>query len=46
MLVGLTLASFWRIRRSAGLLLLPYLAWVGFAAVLNWSVWQRNPQLL
>lgn len=45
LLAGLV-AAFWRIRRSAGLLLLPYLAWVGFACVLNWSVWQRNPQWL
>lgn len=45
-LLVLTIASFWRIRRSAGLLLLPYLAWVGFAAALNWSIWQRNLQVL
>lgn len=44
-LLGLV-AAFWRIRRSAGLLLLPYLAWVVFACALSWSVWQRNPQLL
>jgi tryptophan-rich sensory protein len=45
-LLAATLAGFWRIRRSAGLLLLPYLAWVSFATALTWSVWQRNPQLL
>lgn len=45
-LLAATLAGFWRIRRSAGLLLLPYLAWVTFAAALNWAVWQRNPGLL
>ena len=28
--------------RAAGWLLVPYLAWVGFAAVLNWSVVQLN----
>jgi translocator protein len=25
---------------------LPYLLWVGFAALLNYSVWQLNPQML
>jgi tryptophan-rich sensory protein len=28
--------------RAAGWLLAPYLAWVGFAAVLNWSVVRLN----
>ena len=45
-LIVATLVSFWRIRRSAGLLLVPYLAWVCFASVLTWAVWQRNPTLL
>ena len=45
-LIVATLAAFWRIRRVAGLLLLPYLAWVCFASVLTWAVWQRNPTLL
>lgn len=26
----------------AGLLLLPYLVWVGFASLLNWAIWQMN----
>lgn len=41
-----TLIAFWRTQRLAGLLLLPYLAWVSFAAVLNFTVWQLNPQAL
>ncbi len=41
-----TAILFWRIRPLAGALLLPYLAWVTFASVLTYSVWQRNPQLL
>lgn len=45
-LIVLTVAAFWRIRPLAGMLLLPYLAWVGFASVLTCAVWQRNPGLL
>jgi benzodiazapine receptor len=45
-LIALTLHAFWRIRRVAGVLLLPYLAWVSFATALTWSTWQRNPGLL
>ena len=32
----------WRHSRLAGLLLLPYLAWVSVAAALNWSVVELN----
>ncbi len=45
-LIATTLAAFWRVRPLAGVLLLPYLAWVGFASALTWAVWQRNPGLL
>ena len=45
-LVVATLLSFWRVRPLAGALLIPYLLWVSFAFVLNYSVWQLNPQLL
>ncbi len=41
-----TLVSFWRVRPLAGALLIPYLLWVSFALVLNYSVWQLNPQIL
>lgn len=34
---------FWRVRPLAGALLLPYLAWVSFAAVLNHALWRMNP---
>jgi translocator protein len=37
-----TAARFWRVRRAAGVLLLPYLAWVGFAGVLNLVLWRMN----
>lgn len=29
--------------RPAGVLLLPYFAWVTFAAALTFAVWRRNP---
>jgi tryptophan-rich sensory protein len=41
-----TILVFARIHRLAALLLLPYLAWVGYATALTWSVWRRNPELL
>lgn len=37
-----TLIAFWRVRRAAGILLPPYLAWVTFAAVLNFTIWRMN----
>ena len=37
-----TLISFWTLEPLAGILLLPYLAWVSFAAMLNWTIWQMN----
>ena len=46
LLILATSIAFFRVRRIAGLLMLPYLAWVTFAAFLNYSVWQRNPGLL
>lgn len=33
---------FWPLRKVAALLLLPYLAWVTFASLLNYAVWQLN----
>ena len=41
-----TVVAFWRIRSLAGALLVPYLLWVSFATLLNYYVWQLNPQLL
>jgi translocator protein len=37
-----TAASFWRVDRISGLLMLPTLLWVCFAAVLNWEIWRMN----
>jgi benzodiazapine receptor len=38
----ITLVLFWRVRPISGVLLLPYWAWVSFAAALNFSIWQLN----
>lgn len=40
---AVTAFLFWRIRRSAGLLMLPYLAWLSFASVLTWQIGVLNP---
>jgi tryptophan-rich sensory protein len=45
-LIVATMVSFWRVRPLAGALLIPYLLWVSFAAALNYSLWQLNPQVL
>ena len=37
-----TLVTFWWSVPAAGWLMVPYLAWVTFAAVLNYSIWQLN----
>ncbi|MGQ9478200.1 MAG: TspO/MBR family protein [Candidatus Bipolaricaulia bacterium] len=39
----LTIQSFSRLSRAAGLLLLPYLLWVSFAAILNGAILVLNP---
>lgn len=41
--IAATIAIFWRIDRLTGALLLPYLAWVSFAGLLNFWIWQLNP---
>ncbi|MDP2630119.1 MAG: TspO/MBR family protein [Candidatus Uhrbacteria bacterium] len=33
-----TIVLFWKIKRTAAILLVPYLIWVSFATVLNWSI--------
>ena len=46
LLIAATLLAFWRINKTAGALLIPYLLWVSFASALNYAVWQLNPQIL
>lgn len=40
--IAAMIALFLPISVTAGLLMIPYLVWVSFAAVLNLAVWQRN----
>jgi len=37
-----TTILFWKINMWAGVLLLPYIAWVSFAAFLNYTIWRLN----
>ena len=39
----MTTVAFWRVSRPAGLLFVPYLAWVAFATVVAYQTWQLNP---
>lgn len=43
-LILATLVAFWRVRPAAGVLLVPYLAWVSFASALCFTIWRANPQ--
>lgn len=42
LLIVATMIAFWRIDRLAGLLLLPYALWVGYAMLLNAAIWWLN----
>ena len=41
-LIIITTILFWKIDRWAGALMFPYIAWVSFATVLNYTIWQLN----
>lgn len=42
-LIGITMIKFFRIKSTAGWLLLSYFAWVCFAGYLNFMIWRLNP---
>jgi translocator protein len=46
LLILATIIAFWRLHRLASLMLTPYLAWVSFAAALNFALWRLNPVAL
>ena len=41
--VLVTIVLFWKVRRAAALLLVPYLGWILFATVLNYEFLRLNP---
>ena len=43
LLILATIIQFYRIRKAAGCLLIPYLLWVAFAGYLNFGVYLLNP---
>ncbi|HMO84240.1 MAG TPA: tryptophan-rich sensory protein, partial [Lacipirellulaceae bacterium] len=40
--IAATIVTAWPRARLAAILLVPYLAWIGFAAALNIAIWQMN----
>ncbi len=40
--IAMTVSSFKQVHRRAAWMLLPYLAWVSFATVLNFTLWRMN----
>ncbi len=40
--IAATTIAFWPKSMMAGVLMLPYLSWVAFAAVLNFTIWRLN----
>lgn len=44
-LVIITVLLFWRVRKLAAVLMLPYLAWILFATVLNYEFLRLNPDV-
>ena len=42
LLIVATIVSFFRLNAVSGVLMLPYIAWVTFASVLNATIWSLN----
>lgn len=41
-LIVVTITKFWKINKISAYILLPYLAWVSLASVLNYNIWILN----
>lgn len=41
-LILFTILNFMKLSRASGILLIPYLLWVSFAAILNFAIWRLN----
>ena len=41
-LIGITMVKFYKIKKLAGWLIVPYFAWVCFAGYLNFMIWRLN----
>lgn len=41
-LIIITIIAFWKVKKEAAYLMIPYLLWVSFAAILNTSLWRLN----
>ena len=41
-LILVTAIMFYKINNISGYLMIPYLLWVSFAGILNWSIWKLN----
>lgn len=41
--IFLTIVAFSKINKLAAWLMVPYISWVTFAAILNYTIWQLNP---
>lgn len=44
--IAILIFLFWRVRKIAGILLVPYILWVSFASVLNFEIWRLNPSTI
>jgi tryptophan-rich sensory protein len=45
-MIAATINKFSKISKPAAWLLVPYILWVSFAAVLNFAIWRLNPGTL
>ena len=44
-MICVTMSLFYRIKRAAAYLLIPYVLWVAFASVLTATIWMLNPMM-